>query len=74
LRAIKKAYYKSEQKNLKVIANDIIAMRLLQEDADKAKKLEDSLSIKLEIEGDVDQHMEEYRIISLHDNREIYLD
>ena len=74
LRAIKKAYYKSEQKNLKVIANDIIAMRLLQEDANNVQKLEDSLNVKLEIEGDIDMHMEEYRIISLHDNREIYLD
>ncbi|MBM3242779.1 Rne/Rng family ribonuclease [Candidatus Poribacteria bacterium] len=74
LRAIQKAYYKSEQKNLKVIANDIIAMRLLQEDANNVKKLEDSLNIKLEIAGDIDLHMEEYRIISLKDNREIYLD
>jgi hypothetical protein len=49
-------------------------MRLLQEDANKVKKLEDSLNVKLEIEGDIDLHMEEYRIISLQDNREIYLD
>jgi len=74
LRAIKKAYYRTEQKNLKVIANDIIAMRLLQEDANKVQKLEETLNVKLEIAGDIDMHMEEYRIISLNDNREIYLD
>jgi ribonuclease G len=74
LRAIKKAYYRNGNKSLKVIANDIIAMRLLQEDADKVKKLEDNLKIKLEIEEDIDLHMEEYRIISLDSNREIYLD
>jgi ribonuclease G len=74
LRAIKKAYYRTEQKNLKVIANDIIAMRLLQEDANKVQKLEETLNVKLEIAGDIDMHIEEYRIISLNDNREIYLD
>jgi len=74
LRAIKKAYYRTEQKNLKVIANDIIAMRLLQEDADKVQKLEETIDVKLEIVGDIDIHIEEYRIISLNDNREIYLD
>jgi ribonuclease G len=74
LRAIKKAYYKTEDMNLKVIVNDIIAMRLLHEDSDNVQKLKDSLKITLEIDGDADLHMEEYRIISLDDNQEIYLD
>jgi len=74
LRAIKRAHYRTEEGNLKVIANDTIAMRLLQEDSANVQKLKDSLNINLEIDGDIDLHMEEYRLISLDDNREIYSD
>lgn len=74
LRDIKKAYYKSDQKELKVVANENIAMRLLQEDMDKVQTLAENLGVKIDIEGDPDLHMEEYSIISRHNNREIYLD
>jgi len=74
LRDIKKAYYKGGKKGLKIIANEFIAERLLQQDADKVQKLADTLNAQLEVEGDPDLHMKQYHILSLKNNKEIRLD
>ena len=73
LRDIKKAYYKGGKKGLKIVANEFIAERLLQEDANKVQKLADTLNVQLEVEGDPDLHMKQYHILSLNNNKEISL-
>ena len=74
LRSIKKAHLKSRKKKLRVVANELIASRLLDEDFNKVGQLERSMNLKIKIEENADLHLEDYQIVAEDTNREIYLD
>jgi len=74
LREIKRIHSKLGEKQLKVMASSPVAFRLLEDDNDKVKKLEDQLGMGIEIEEDLDLHIEDFRIISMKDQRELSLE
>jgi ribonuclease G len=74
LREIRKIYDKLGEKQLKVMASGPVALRLLEDDNDKVKKLEDQLGMEIEIEEDLDLHIEDFGIISMKDQRELSLE
>jgi ribonuclease G len=74
LRDIKKIYRRHREKQLKVMASGPVAFRLLEDDNDEIKKLENQLGIEIEIEEDLDLHIEDFRIISKKDQRELSLE
>ncbi len=73
MRAIRKIASKVGDQGLKVIANEAIAIRLLEVDKERMKALAAKLDFPIEVEGDPDLHMEDYRILSLQNNQEVYL-
>ncbi len=73
LRLIKRAYRKSRQRRLTVVANPIIVSHLLEVRAEKLSQLENSMNLKIRIEEDADLHLEDYRIFVGDSNREINL-
>lgn len=73
LREIKVINYKLGEDKLKVMASGPVALRLLEEDDDKVKELAEKLGMEIEIEEDLDLHIEDFRIISGKDQREISL-
>lgn len=73
LREIKKISQKLGEKKVKIMASGPVALRLLEEDDDKVKALAEKLGIEIEIEEDLDLHIEDFRIISGKDQREIIL-
>jgi len=73
LRRIKEIHRKLDEKSLKVMASGPVAFRLLEDDSDKVKALAKQLKIKIEIEEDLDLHIEDFKIISMKDQREISL-
>jgi Ribonuclease G/E len=74
LRGIKEICRKLGEKELKIMASGPVALRLLEDDNDKVKDLAERLGMVIEIEEDPDLHIEDFRIVSMKDNREIYLD
>jgi ribonuclease G len=74
LRSIKKAYRKSRKKRLKVIANEYVVSHLLDDHRERLGKLEKSMNLKIQLQGDADLHLEDFRIFAEDNNREIYLD
>lgn len=72
-RKIKEIHRKLSDKQLKVMASGPVAFRLLGDDNDKVKNLAKKLSMKIEIEEDPDLHIEDFKIISMKDQREILL-
>ena len=74
LRSIKKAHLKTRKNRLRVIANELIVTRLLDEDSNKLSQLEKSMNLKIKIDEDADLHLEDYQILAEDTNREIYLD
>ncbi len=73
LRSIKKAYRKSRKRRLKVIVNDHIMSHLLDDKTDRLGQLEKSMNLKIQLQGDADVHLEDYRIFAEGSSREIYL-
>ncbi|MCZ6677203.1 MAG: Rne/Rng family ribonuclease, partial [Candidatus Poribacteria bacterium] len=73
LRAIKNAYRRSRKRRLKVIASEHIISHLLDDKTDKLGQLEKSMRLRIQMQGDADLHLEDYRIFDQDTNREIYL-
>jgi len=73
LREIKKIHHKLGERRLKIRASSPVAFNLLEDDSDKVKELEKQLNIDVEVEEDPDLHIEDFRIISMKDQREIAL-
>lgn len=73
LRSIKSVIAKLGKKSLKIVTSIQIADRLLGEDHNKIQKLANEFGIKIEIKGDPDLHIEDYRFFSLPNNQEIPL-
>jgi ribonuclease G len=74
LRDIKAITHKYNEKQIKIMASSPVAFSLLEEYSKKLKELEYVLKIKIEVEEDPDLHIEDYRIISMKDNRELILE
>ena len=74
LRSIKAAFRKSRKRRLKLVANDHIVSNLLDDKPDRLGQLQKSMNLKVRLQGDVDLHLEDYRIFAEDTNREIYLD
>jgi ribonuclease G len=74
LRRIKEIDRKLGEKNLKVMASGPVAFRLLEDDNDKVKEIEDKLGMDIDIEEDLDLHIEDFRIISTKNQKEIVLE
>jgi ribonuclease G len=74
LREIKRIHRKLDENSLKVMASGPIAFRLLEEDSDKVKDLSKRLNMKIEVEEDPDLHIEDFKIVSLKDQKEIILE
>lgn len=74
LRQVKNINRKLGEKSMKIMASGPIAYRLLGEDNDKVKQLSTKLKLNLEIEEDPDLHIEDFKILSLKDNKEIILE
>ncbi len=74
LRYIKEIHRKHGERQLKVKASGPVAFRLLGEDNDKVKKLTSQLNMEVEIEEDLDLHIEDFKIISMKDRREVLLE
>ncbi len=74
LRSVKKAYWKSRKKRLRVVANELIVSHLLDGESTKLRQLEKAMNLKIKIDEDADLHLEDYRILAADTNREIHLD
>ncbi|MEK7400360.1 MAG: ribonuclease E/G, partial [Candidatus Poribacteria bacterium] len=74
LRDIKAITHRYNEKQIKVMASSPVAFSLLEEYSKKLKELEYVLKIKIEVEEDPDLHIEDYRIVSMKDNRELTLE
>ena len=73
LREIKKINQRLGENKLKVMTSGPVAFRLLEDDNDKVRALAKKLGMEIEIEEDLDLHIEDFRIISGKDQREISL-
>jgi ribonuclease G len=71
LREIKAISSKYKEKHIKVIASSPVATGLLKDYNKEVKELELKLKMKIEIEENFDLHIEDYRIISMKDQREL---
>jgi ribonuclease G len=71
LRDIKKINLRLGEKKLKIMTNGPVAFRLLEDDSDKVKALAERLGMEIDIEEDPDLHIEDFRILSGKDQREI---
>ncbi|MBM3212243.1 hypothetical protein FJZ33_08485, partial [Candidatus Poribacteria bacterium] len=74
LRHVKNINRKFGEKGLRIKASGPVAFRLLGEDNDKVKHLTSTLNMEIEIEEDPDLHIEDFRIISIKNQKEIILD
>jgi ribonuclease G len=73
LREIKMIGRKFNEKQIKIMASSPVAFSLLDEYNSKIKELERKLNMTIEIEEDLDLHIEDFRIISAKDQRELSL-
>ena len=73
LREISKINTKLGENRLKIMTSGPVAFRLLEDDSDKVRALAKKLDMEIEIEEDLDLHIEDFRIISGKDQREISL-
>jgi len=73
MREIKKINQRLGEDRVKVMASGPVALRLLEEDDEKIKALAEKMGMEIEIEEDLDLHIEDFRIISEKDQREIIL-
>ncbi|MFC1715168.1 ribonuclease E/G [Candidatus Poribacteria bacterium] len=73
LREIEKINRRLGEDQLKVMTSGPVAFRLLEDDNDKVKVLAEKLGMEIDIEEDLDLHIEDFRIISGKDQREISL-
>ena len=73
LREISKINTKLGEDRLKIMTSGPVAFRLLEDDSDKVRALAKKLDMEIEIEEDLDLHIEDFRIISGKDQREISL-
>ncbi len=71
LRDIRAIYNKYKEKYIKVLASSPVAFSLMREYGKKVRNLEYELKMKIEVEEDLDLHIEDYRIISMRDNRDL---
>lgn len=71
LRRIKEINRKTGEKKIKVMASGPVALRLLEDDNDKVRELAKKLEMEIDIEEDLDLHIEDFKIISMKDHREI---
>ena len=55
------------------MTSGLVAFRLLEDDNDKVKVLAEKLGMEIDIEEDLDLHIEDFRIISGKDQQEISL-
>jgi len=74
LRRIKEIDRKLDEKDLKIMASGPVAFRLLEDDNDKVKEIENNLGMNIDIEEDLDLHIEDFRIISTKNQKEIVLE
>lgn len=74
LRHVKNINRKFGEKGLRIKASGPVAFRLLGEDNDKVKHLTSTLNMEIEIEEDPDLHIEDFRIISIKNQKEIILE
>lgn len=70
-REIKAIYKKYNEKHIKIFTSSPVVFGLLEDYRDKVKEIELSLNMKIEIEEDPDLHIEDYRIVSMKDQREL---
>jgi ribonuclease G len=73
LREIKAVCAKYNEKHIKVFASPPVADRLMEEYKEGIKELELRLNTKISVAEDPDLHIEDYRIISMKDQRELTL-
>jgi len=73
LRDIKMIGRKFNEKHIKVMASSPVAFSLMEEFNHKIKELETRLRMTIDIEEDLDLHIEDYRVISMRDQRELSL-
>jgi len=73
MREVKAICAKYEEKHIKLSTSPPIAYALLNDYRERIKELELKLNIRIDIEDDPDLHMEDYRIISMKDQRELTL-
>ncbi|MBD3181928.1 Rne/Rng family ribonuclease [Candidatus Poribacteria bacterium] len=73
LREIKDIYRETKEREIKIMASGPVAYRLLGEDNYMVKDLESKFNIRIEVEEDLDLHIEDFMLISLRDNQEILL-
>ncbi len=71
LREIKRIVRKFGEKHLKVYASSPVMYSLLEENSSKLRDLEKKNGINIEVEEDPDLHIEDFRIISMKDQREL---
>lgn len=74
LREVKSIHHKLGEERLKIMTSGPVAFRLLEDYNDKVKELAEKMEMEIEIEEDLDLHIEDYRIISGKDQREISLE
>ena len=72
LRSIRRLRRQARRPGLKIRTNEMVAARLLDQDSDKVEALEKSLKFRIQVQGDVDLHLEEYRILNISNDVEIY--
>ncbi len=73
LREIEKINQRLGEDKLKIMTSGPVAFRLLEDDNDKVKTLAEKLGMEIDIEEDLDLHIEDFRIISGKDQRDISL-
>jgi len=74
MREIKAIDSRYNEKHIKVLASPPIAYDLEEQYRERVKELELKLNIRIDIEDDPDLHIEDYRIISMKDHRELTLE
>ena len=73
LRAVKKVAWRSRKREFKVIANELVVSRLLDRRSKLIQQLNQEMDLRLQIEGDIDFHLEDYQIFD-ECNRRMRLD
>jgi len=73
LRAIKQAHHISSDSSFRLLANESIVSKILDQYKDKLDEIKRMFNINIETEGSPDIHIEDYRIFT-KDGREIIVD
>lgn len=71
LRDIKTIHNRYKEKHIKVLASPPVAFSLMDEYGKKIKDLEYALKMKIDVEEEPDLHIEDYKIISMKDKRDL---